>query len=443
MKMRAFFPSLILLAVIVSVSTADQRGRPYLSGGTLVADNGHRLRGCYISTDYYHYNQSEIRAGTKEGITKAATEYGMNAFHFYCGWYATPTGTYQPLADSLVKWTREAGVYLVMTIGGWDKNGEFSIDKVREFWQYYAPRYADETHVIYEVMNEPEFICNNGSAEEVISMELEACDTIRKYAPDTHILLMSYGSIPNLQYFEQDLQALRDGGINFDNESIAYHGYHWCAHARKHTNPQYAHSTAANIIPQLQEQGYSFFNTEFQRDSTLVGSDEYSGQLIEFYENDLEISWLCFYAFPYTNENAKQNLFNPNTQFKTKVEEMGAAWCPDHGTWPLDPAECETFTDANVPSPSPVGSTSRLKLYPNPFTHGTLYMTLAGSDWKAPAFFSVYDLVGRRISHRTIVQGASETTLIPLFDRESVADGSYLVRIEEGGRRHRYRLLVR
>jgi hypothetical protein len=366
----------------------------------------------------------------------------MNAFHFYCGWYATPTGRYQPLADSLVKWTRDAGVYLVMTIGGWNKNGQFSINKVREFWQYYAPRYADETHVIYEVMNEPEFICNNGSSEETISMELEACDTIRKYAPDTHILLMSYGGIANLEYLEQDLQALRNGGIDFDNESIAYHGYHWCAHARKHTNSQYAHATAASIIPQLQAQGYCFTNTEFERDSTLGGSAEYSGQLIEFYENDLEISWLCFYAFPYANETAKQNLFNPNTAFKTKVEQMEAAWCPDYGTWPLSPAECETSVDTGIPTVSPAGSTPRLKLHPIPFTHGTLYATFSGTDRAAPAYFSVYDLSGRRICHRTIVQGASGTTPIPLFDRESVADGSYLLHIEEGGRRHEYRLLV-
>lgn len=409
----------------------------------MVADNGRRLRGCFINTNYYHYDQSEIRAGTKEGIAQATNEYGMNAFHFYCGWYATPTGTYQPLADSLVNWTREAGVYLVITIGGWDKNGEFSIDKVREFWQYYAPRYADETHVIYEVMNEPEFICNNASGDTVISMELEACDTIRKYAPDTHILLMSYGGIANLEYLEQDLQALRDGGIDFDNESIAYHGYHWCAHARKHKNPQYSHATASTIIPHLQQQGYCFTNTEFNRDSTLVGSEEYSGKLIEFYENDLKVSWLCFYAFPYASETAKQSLFNPNTQFKARVEEMGAAWCPDHGTWPLSPAECETSVNAGLPTTSHSGSSPRLRLYPNPFTHGTLYASLSGSNGAAPACFSVFDLSGRQIRHRTIVPRTSAKTQIPLLDRESVAEGSYLLHIEEGGRRHEYKLLVR
>ncbi len=366
---------------------AQQRGRPYISDGTLVADNGSRLRGCYIYTDYYHNDPSEIRDGTKEGITKAATEYGMNAFHFYCGWYATPTGRYQPLADSLVKWTREAGVYLVITIGGWDKNGEFSLSKMREFWHFYAPRYADETHVIYEVYNEPEFVCNNPSSDATISMEVEAYDTIRKYAPNTHIIMRSYGSVvATADYLLQDIQGMEDGGVDFSNASMGYHGYYWCSHARKHTNSTYASSTELNIIPELQDEGYAFINTEFERDSTLHGNLEYSGELIEFYENDMQMSWLCFYSFPEISEGHEAYLFSSSTDFKNEIDalsgEHDVTWCPDHGTWPED---CGTGTPtATAGSNSPVCVGEDLNL------------TESGGDaenweWSGPNSFSSTD----------------------------------------------------
>ncbi len=336
--------SILFTVMLVGSIMAQQRGRPVMSNGTLVSDMGTRLRGCYIATDYYHKNQSQINKGTKSGIYKARDEYGMNAFHFYCGRDGveiTPTGTYQPLADSLVKWTREAGVYLVMTIGG-APNDQFDLDKVKEFWSYYAPRYADETHVIYEIKNEPEFICNSASADPTIEMQIIAYDTIRKYAPNTHIITMSYGGTASkASYIESDIQAMEAGGIDFSNVSIGYHGYHWCSKARKHENPKFESSTELNIIPQLQAKGYTFINTEFKRDSTLEGSKNYSGKLIEFYENDLEMSWLCFYSFPWDSETAKQSLFNPNIDFKGKVDAMGASWCPDYGTWPLDASVCQ------------------------------------------------------------------------------------------------------
>ncbi len=406
----------ICLMLMMFSLLAQQRGRPYISNGTLVADNGSRLRGCYIYTDYYHDDPSEIRDSTKEGITKAANEYGMNAFHFYCGWYATPTGRYQPLADSLVKWTREAGVYLVITIGGWDKNGEFSLSKMREFWPYYAPRYADETHVIYEVYNEPEFVCNNPSSDTTISMEVEAYDTIRKYAPNTHIIMRSYGSVvATADYLLQDIQGMEDGGVDFSNASMGYHGYYWCSHARKHTNSKYASSTELNIIPQLQDDGYAFINTEFKRDSTLHGSLEYSGKLIEFYENDMQMSWLCFYSFPEINPGHKAFLFSSNTNFKNEIDalsgEHNVTWCPDHGTWPQD---CTTTTNgSNAIKP-------KTKCFPNPVQNKLNIVDIHATK----AIIS--NLTGK------ILMTADADEIAAGIEVSSLAGGIYIISIKTG-----------
>lgn len=412
MKQIIFSMCVILLTTNLF---SQQRGRPYLSNGTVVADNGSLLRGCYIATDYYHFNPSGIKAGTKEGITKAATEYGMNAFHFYCGWYATPTGRYQPLADSLVKWTREAGVYLVITIGGWDKNGRFDSLKVMNFWDYYAPRYADETHVIYEIQNEAQFVCNSASHDSTINMEIEAYNIIRSAAPETHVMFMSYGGIPNLQYLQTDINALETGGVDFSNASIAYHGYYWCLHARKHENPKYASATERNVIPQLQEQGYSFVITEFDRDSTLEGSLEYSGKLIEFYENDMEMSWLSFYSFPWDDQYARQSLFNPDTDFKGKVDAMGVSWCPDHGIWPEDASLCSTTgTDK-------LFENRESAIYPNP---GVDYINF-NTDSRLETI-SVFDTYGQLISIKKLTNNRIDISQLP--------SGVYIMRFDADGK---------
>ncbi len=380
--------------------------------GTLLTDRGTRLRGCYVYNDYYHFDQSEIRAGTKEGIYKIRDEYGMNALHSYTGWYATPTGTYEPMMDSLVKWTREAGIYLVMTIGGWDKPGEFTLSKVTEFWSFYAPKYADETHVIYEIMNEPENICLSPADPATISMNVEAYDIIRKYAPNTHVMVMSYPTFPaEVSYMESDLNNLEAGGIDFDNASVSYHGYNWCAKTRAHWDPAYAGQSVLNYLPQLQDKGFSFVNTEFRRDSTLHGNINYGGELIEFYENDLEISWLCFYSFPW-EETEEQNLFNPNTDFKGEIDalsgEHDVTWCPDFGTWPQDAATCCGTTPPSTYTLATTAVNGSIALDPSGGTYddGTTVTATATAD--AGYYFTDWD-------------GASDVTTSPV---DIVMDGN-------------------
>jgi hypothetical protein len=425
-----------ICAILLTINLfSQQRGRPYQANGTVVSDDSTLLRGCFISTDYYHFDTTNIKDGTKEGIYKARDEYGMNAFHFYCGWYATPTGRYQPLADSLVKWTREAGVYLVITIGGWDKNGHFDSLKVMNFWDYYAPRYADETHVIYEIQNEAQFVCNSPSHDSTINMEIEAYNIIRSAAPETHVMLMSYSGIPDLQYLEADINSLETGGVDFSNASIAYHGYYWCLHARKHTNPSYASATELNVIPQLQDQGYSFVITEFERDSTLAGSLEYSGKLIEFYENDMEMSWLCFYAFPENYPGHKAHLFNANTDFKGKVDAMGVSWCPDHGIWPEDASSCNA-TDIDK-----LLVNKESTIYPNPLENGKVYLNIPKNQEIID--IKIYDVFGNLISIKHITNDLKYKNNIELLSRASIKEGVYIIEINYQNKRHKnYRLIV-
>ena len=333
-----------------------QRDRVGIMNSTVVSDKGTRLRGCYVDTYYWKDDQSEILEGTKDSIMVLADHYGFNALHFYAGSKEDSTGKYLEIADSLVKWTRQANLYLIMCIGGGRENGTFSINKVRDFWNLYAPRYAQETHVIYEVQNEPEFNCLQASAQATMDMEIEAYNLIRSYAPETHIILMSYGMIN--RYFDDDIAVLENAGIDLKtgNASISYHGYHWCAKARQ--NPPYPGGDELSQVKPLKDQGYVFLTTEFEADSTLEGSYEYDGMLLDFYENVMEISWTMFWPIPGNSINHS---------FKDRVDEVEISWCPDFGTWPQNSAICATANYYNLATA--VSGMGTIEISPGGYVH--------------------------------------------------------------------------
>ena len=51
--------------------------------------------------------------------------------------------------------TRDLGLYLVITIGNGANNGNYKPRLRDEFWEPVLARYANETHVMFEIQNEP------------------------------------------------------------------------------------------------------------------------------------------------------------------------------------------------------------------------------------------------------------------------------------------------
>jgi hypothetical protein len=126
------------------------RERVQIKNGTLVTDRGTLLRGAYFSAD------GKISYLPSRKYITNIKKLGLNCIHVYaeCPEFQKP-GDKSELIDNLVKWTGDESLYLILTIGGCSRNGQFDLKFVKDFWNFYAPRYKDKTHVIYEICNEP------------------------------------------------------------------------------------------------------------------------------------------------------------------------------------------------------------------------------------------------------------------------------------------------
>lgn len=303
----------LTLGLVATVNAEAARGRPVLNAAktTFVSDTGTPLRGAITGTETGTYPTT--------ADLQAIKNYGLNTVHCYAErWdYGYAAGAKFAALDTVVQRTRDNGLYLVITIGGGGVNASFNA----AFWNFYAGRYANETHVLYEIQNEPA-VGNppySGSAA-LMDMELTAYNIIRAKAPDTPVLLMSYSSFQNSAGVLQDMAAFGTA-IDWSNAAIAFHGYGDNGRA----------GTRACLLAVLAE-GYPCFQTEFYRWPWGTG-DFGLATAASLYEDvdemgDLErigISWLSFLSIKRITDD---------TRFKNRITNAGIRWLSDFGTWP-------------------------------------------------------------------------------------------------------------
>jgi hypothetical protein len=307
-RSRVLLASIALLTLVSHAEAA--RGRPVKSstGSTFVADNGNLIRGAIVSTE----------TGVVPALAdvQAIKNYGLNAIHCYAerSDYGYSAGAKAAAVDAVVQMTRDNGLYLVITIGGGGVNAAF----IHDFWAFYAPRYKNETHVIYEIQNEP--VVRAPVAASVITMEKDAYTTIRAAAPNTPVLLMTYTIFQNATNVQTDIAALGTT-VNWSNAGIAFHGY----------GENGALGTRA-CLEAITAAGYACFQTEFYRwdwgkgDFNLVDPESLYQDIDQ--TGDLErlgVSWLTFLSIGRVQDD---------TRFKNRMDDTGITWSHDFGSWP-------------------------------------------------------------------------------------------------------------
>jgi hypothetical protein len=204
--------------LILAFSSSDlqaavqTRGRVRNNGTTIVTDWGTRLRMACWGMDICRclFEREELRD---------LKNCGLNGIHVYLELTTTnapePIGYNAERMDSLVSWCRQESLYVVITHGGPIDNS--TVEKCAKVWEFYAPRYADETHVVYEIKNEPNL--------KAIDVNRECFKVIRQYAPETHVLCLSYSNIRSgASRITNAIDELGDA-IDWSNASVAYHGY--------------------------------------------------------------------------------------------------------------------------------------------------------------------------------------------------------------------------
>lgn len=295
----AFIVSLILSTSFILSQTT--RGRVKIHDGTLVTDRGTLLRGAIISTDNSDYIPSE-----EEIIS--IKKLGLNSIHLYaeCTANSDSAGQKYVAVDSIVNMTERDSLYLVITIGGCGEEGTFDSTFVNEFWNFYAPRYKDKTHVIYEIMNEP-FAWSAPYDSLTLLKERRAYDIIRSHAPETHILLMSYAGALNADSAIQDIKKL--GDFDWGNASIASHGYQITSEELKPFLNTFINSGYAITFTEFESIENVYMNTAFTR----IFEEEF-------------VSYLHFIPVSKLVSNA--------SVFQTLIEISEIRWIPDFGEWP-------------------------------------------------------------------------------------------------------------
>jgi endoglucanase len=127
-----------------------------------------------------------------EAIAHLVETWGINVFRaaMYVGegGYATDPSIYDKVQD-VVAWTKELGVYVVIdfhVLTPGDPNAYLDpADPVAlDFWTMVAEAYKDETHVIYEIANEP----NNVAWDDVLTYHNAVIGAIRAVDADTIIV---------------------------------------------------------------------------------------------------------------------------------------------------------------------------------------------------------------------------------------------------------------
>jgi aryl-phospho-beta-D-glucosidase BglC (GH1 family) len=307
--------TIVSFVLVLTLSATAQRGRVVVQNGTVVADNGVLLRGDHVAMrEGGQWSEADLRT--------MRDTHRFNAVRAVCyrlpinitGYTPHPSASWTPqqffpYLDSIVARTKRLGMYVIIdyhTVNG------LNLTENLAWWSVIAPRYKDDTHVIYEAANEP------GPANG--ASQLTMYNNIRSHAPNTHIILWSFGiGFNNYSGFDEFNTVYTTTGISYDNASVAFHSY---AYDMSHVE---ALRTAGYPVL-MNERGYYF----------LSGSGWTYAQIAAAYQSESQtwenrgISWMWLKG--YTFLAGETNYANGVTKF-----------------WPKDPAA----VDQNVTPPPP------------------------------------------------------------------------------------------
>ncbi|MFC7142675.1 sugar-binding protein [Halosimplex aquaticum] len=210
-------------------SASGRLPRLRTEGSWIVTEDGERFtpRGANLIEPLFGDQNERNRGGTYMDTLELATDtadaWYNNVLRLPLTNYAIDELGYEEYAtryvDPTVEHCKEQGVYCIVDyhiIQNWDDESVHA--DVREFWDFFAPRYADEPHVLYEFWNEPQEPADdtleNWNAWKEVAQPL--VDRIRDDAPDTPIIVGSPNWTSLTKYAAES---------PFEGENLIYAGH--------------------------------------------------------------------------------------------------------------------------------------------------------------------------------------------------------------------------
>ena len=283
-----------------SPKASATRGRVKVVKNTIVTDRGTLIRGARVSLDIWDETPSQADVDTMKNSR------GLNAFHIYAEYPGGgKAGGYNSAkVDKVVDLADKNDLYVILTIGSGGGNGSFNQSFVTSFWNFYAPRYKDRTHVVYEVCNEPQ-AWSAPYNSSTLAMEKNAYTQIRALAPDTHIMMMSYSQPNNWTQAATECAGL---GVAWDNASVAFHTYGIDGKED---------STLTSFYKAMQAKGIAYACTEPNLTLKAI--------TMKLFERD---------GVSETQFISVHDVASNSSAFSSWVTSNKICWTPDFGTWP-------------------------------------------------------------------------------------------------------------
>ncbi|MCR8632262.1 glycoside hydrolase family 5 protein [Paenibacillus radicis (ex Xue et al. 2023)] len=330
---------LALSAMLSLTASATAPARPIVSDGTLKTSDNKLIRAgvawygkCYADPTSRSEDPKYWQRTKDVGLNAIrVTNWDERSFNGTIGADCTEVEGEQKggwaIADNLshldimVQHAKDNGLYLIITPG--DTPGTFNKNYLTQFWSVAADRYKDETHVIYEITNEPVKWRPSDYSNANLNDLAAVYQIMRAAAPNTPILNLSFS------HADESMNAkvasfTTKAGIVWANgkDIVSFHTYGT-------PNLQY--------IKSLRDD-YPVMNTEWgfpgQGGVVSLSGNKYQGQALE--ENG--ISWMSFQAGRADGE------FTRYYDFANDAKLKGYYWIP--GTTTTDSLNDWTKVDS-------------------------------------------------------------------------------------------------
>ncbi len=244
-------------------------------------------------------------------LTSIAASSGLNAVHVYLENSSLDTGSRESEGDALIALAAQAGLYVIVGYGTGTNVGKLDADQAKAFWSIYAARYANQSHVLFELQNNPEFTCDQPISDATLTFERETYALVRGLAPESHILLFSATSVVQPSVLTDAITRL-GSSVSFDNASFALTMTQDCL----------APSNLSELTSVAKQAQVPLFLTQLPALNWAPALQAFEAA---------QLGWMQYNWFA----NAADV-----PSFVNAIRSAGLSWCPERGIFPEDAATC-------------------------------------------------------------------------------------------------------